>query len=70
MNKHTTNRLPVLRAEKRLTQTDVAKKLGQATKFRYWQIENEQTEPTKDELRKLARIFGVSETEIFPERAA
>lgn len=70
MNRHITNRLPVLRAEKRLTQTDVAKKLGLATKFRYWQIENEQTTPTPAELRKLSRIFGASEAEMFPQRAA
>jgi transcriptional regulator with XRE-family HTH domain len=62
--------LPLLRAEKRLTQTDVAKKLGLASKFRYWQIENEQTEPTDDEIQKLTHIFGVTEGEIFPQRAA
>lgn len=70
MNRKTSNRLRVLRAEKRLTQYDVAKKLGLSTKFRYWQIENEEVEPTADELKKLTRLFGATEAEIFPQRAA
>ena len=65
-----TNRLRVLRAERRWTQLDVAKRLGYPTKFRYWQIENDQLTPTPKELRKLARIFEASETEMFPPKVA
>jgi transcriptional regulator with XRE-family HTH domain len=64
------NRLFVLRAERRWTQTDVAKRLGFPTKFRYWQIENEQAAPTPDELKKLSKIFGKAPGEIFPSMAA
>jgi transcriptional regulator with XRE-family HTH domain len=64
------NRLFLLRAERRLTQSDVARRLGYPTKFRYWQIENELTAPTPKERKKLARVFGVEETEIFPQVAA
>jgi DNA-binding XRE family transcriptional regulator len=70
MKRRTSNRLHVLRAEQRLTQTEVAHKLGLATKFRYWQIENEQVEPTKAELRKLSRIFKATAEEMFPPKAA
>lgn len=64
------NRLRVLRAERDWTQYEVASRMGLKTTFRYWQIEHEQTEPTEEERRKLARIFGVAEVDIFPQRAA
>ncbi len=70
MNRKTSIRLFVLRAERRWTQTDVAKRLGFPTKFRYWQIENEAIEPTPKERKKLARVFGVEEAAIFPSVAA
>lgn len=70
MKRTVTNRLFVLRAERRLTQTDVAKRLGFPTKFRYWEIENEKRVPTPKEVKKLARVFGVAEAEIFPQVAA
>ena len=70
MTRKISNRLRVLRAERDWTQYDVAVKLGQGSKFRYWQIENEQTEATESERKKLARIFGVTEADIFPQRAA
>jgi putative transcriptional regulator len=64
------NRLPVLRAERRWSQMDVARRLGFPTKFRYWQIENETITPTPKEVKKLAKIFGVAEDQVFPRRAA
>lgn len=70
MKRKVTNRLFLLRAERRLTQTDVAKRLGFPTKFRYWEIENEKRTPTPTELRKLSRVFGVPEADIFPQVAA
>jgi transcriptional regulator with XRE-family HTH domain len=56
----------VLRANHRWTQTDVAHRMGMATYYRYWQIENDVRIPTFKERAKLARIFGVREWEIFP----
>lgn len=63
---HTTNRLRMLRAAKRLSQTEVAHRLGFPTKFRLWAIENELQQPTDKERKKLAKIFGCSESDIFP----
>jgi transcriptional regulator with XRE-family HTH domain len=66
----TRNRLKVLRAERGLVQYDVAERLG-VNINRYWQIENDRTDPTADELKKLIRIFGVTSAEdIFPKVAA
>jgi transcriptional regulator with XRE-family HTH domain len=59
----------VLRAERRLVQYDIAEKLGIGIN-RYWQIENERTTATPEERKKLARIFGVPESAIFPQVAA
>lgn len=70
MIRKTSNRLRVLRAERRWTQYDVAEKLGQGSKYRYWQIENDQVEATPQERKKLARVFGVDEADIFPQVAA
>lgn len=69
MIRKTRNRLKVLRAERGLVQYDVAEKLGVGIN-RYWQIENDRTDPTPDELRKLTRLFGCAETDIFPKVAA
>lgn len=70
MKRRVTNRLFVLRAERRLTQTDVSRRLGFPTKFRYWEIENEKRSATPAERKKLARVFGVDESVIFPQAAA
>jgi transcriptional regulator with XRE-family HTH domain len=64
--RHTKNRLRLLRLIRRWSQEDVAFKLGYRSKFRYWQIENDQIRATKRERTKLAKIFRVSEVEIFP----
>ncbi len=69
MIRKTRNRLKVLRAERGLVQYDVAEKLGVGIN-RYWQIENDRTDPTPDELKKLTRLFGCDEPDIFPKVAA
>ena len=61
-----TNRLRLLRADRRWSQSAVAKRLGHNTKFRYWQIENEEVFPTDDERHKLAAMFDVPDEFIFP----
>lgn len=47
---------------------EVAERLGIGVN-RYWKIENGHTVPEESERRKLTRIFGVSESEIFPPEA-
>jgi len=66
----TTNRLRVLRAERRWTQEEVAYRMGLGSKFHYWQIENEEVAPTDKERKKLARIFNATEAAIWPTRHA
>jgi transcriptional regulator with XRE-family HTH domain len=70
VNRNVLNRLRVLRAERGFTQTDVARRLGYPTKFRYWEIENDRRVATPKELRKLERILGAPVAEMFPQRAA
>jgi transcriptional regulator with XRE-family HTH domain len=62
----THNNLKVLRAARGWTQGDVAERLGLPSRYRYWQVENEEIEPTKRELKKLCRIFRCTPEEIFP----
>jgi len=62
-----TNRLRVLRAGRRWTQDDLAKRMGFQSKFRIWELENETgAEPSVEEKRQLARIFGCRQGQIFP----
>lgn len=63
------NRLPVLRAERAVKQTDVAHAAG-ISPNRYWRIENGETEPTDQERVDLAKVLGVSQAAIWPNRAA
>jgi len=63
------NRLRVLRAEHRLTQMALARRIRVGT-YRYWQIENGYTKPTDDERAALAKAFKVEEADVFPEAAA
>lgn len=64
-----TNRLRVLRAERRISQMDAAAHLGMS-RDRFWKIENGFIEPTEDEERALARLFKVQLEEIFPDAVA
>jgi transcriptional regulator with XRE-family HTH domain len=66
MNK---NRLRVLRAEHRLTQMAVARRIRIGT-YRYWQIENGYAQATSDERAALAKVFKVNPQEVFPEAVA
>lgn len=63
---HTTNRLRVFRASRRWSQTDVALRMGFESRYRYWQIENEEIEPTARERAKLAKLFRCRDVDIFP----
>ncbi len=60
-----TNRLRVLRAERRLSQMDAADKARMGVN-RYWRIENGYADATADERAALARVFGVLESDVFP----
>lgn len=62
-------RLKVLRAERDVTQSKVARLAG-LSPARYWQIENgEGSEPGPDERNAVAAALGVKVTEIqWPER--
>jgi transcriptional regulator with XRE-family HTH domain len=60
------NRLKVLRAEKNLSQLDLAIK-ARIKEYRYWRIENGYVIPTDDERDGLARALKVDVPEAFPE---
>lgn len=60
------NRLKVLRADKGLSQLDTAIKIG-IGRDRYWYIENGYKEATQEERTALAELFGVAETDVFPQ---
>lgn len=61
------NRLRVFRAERGFSQLDTARLIG-ISRDRLWRIENGYLDATEDERAGLARIFGVSETDLFPAR--
>lgn len=60
-----TNRLHVVRAERRITQTDLARKIKMG-RYRYWQIENRYITPTPEEKERLATALKVTVEDIFP----
>ncbi len=60
-----TNRLRVARAERRVNQRACAAVIGSGLD-RYWRIENEYAEPTKDEQKALAKFLGKSVSDLFP----
>lgn len=62
------NQLPVLRAARKVKQTVVAESAG-ISPNRYWRIENGETEPTDDERATLAKVLGVTQSDIWPNRA-
>lgn len=66
---HPPNRLRVMRAETRLSQEALARKM-RASQTRVCLIENGHQEPTPAELAKLAKIFNRPIQEIFPSVAA
>lgn len=59
-------RLRVLRAERGLSQRDTALKAKLALD-RYWRIENGYASARPEERDRLARVFEVAVTDVFPE---
>jgi transcriptional regulator with XRE-family HTH domain len=61
-------RLRVLRADRELTQSQLARRAG-LNVTRYWQIENgEGLPPTKDERAAIAKVLGITPQAIaWPE---
>ena len=57
------NRLKVLRAECRITQLDLALKVG-LSRDQYWHIENGYTAPRAVDRRRLAKALRVTEAEL------
>lgn len=58
-------RFRVLRAERDLTQPEVAVKADIGF-GRYLQIEHGHVEPSDEELKRLARVLGVEPTQVLP----
>ncbi len=69
MAKRETNRLRVIRAEKRITQLDTAAKANMGM-TRFWKIENGYIDPTPADRAAIAKALKVSEAEVFPEAVA
>jgi transcriptional regulator with XRE-family HTH domain len=62
------NRLRVLRAERRLTQNDVAGKLG-ISQASYWQIETGLREPDAKTQTRIAKALRVTVADLLPQEA-
>lgn len=60
------NTLRVRRAERRVSQLDLAVQLGMSPN-RFWRIENGYALPTEAERAAIAQALGVPESEIWPE---
>lgn len=63
-----TNTLRVRRAERSLSQIELARTAG-IERNRYWTIEKGYSAPRPEERAALASALGVTETEIWPELA-
>lgn len=63
MGRATKQRLKVLRAERDLTQLDLALK-AEISHNRYWHIENGYKLPTVDEVERLAKALGITKSEM------
>jgi len=63
------NRLRVIRADKGVSQLDVAMKAG-VKEYRYWRIENRYVIPTDDERDAIAKALKVSVADVFPDSVA
>lgn len=66
---HLSNRLRVFRADRGFTQWETAD-LAHVSRYRFWRIEKGDLEPTDEERRAIARVFGVPVAELFPGVAA
>lgn len=60
----TTNRMRVLRAERRMSQADLSRK-ARINKTRISFLENGHFEPSSQEKKRIARAFGVTVSEVF-----
>lgn len=63
------NTLRVRRAERRVTQREVAQAMGVEV-TRFWAIENGHKDPTSEERAALARVLETTEDKLFPQLAA
>jgi transcriptional regulator with XRE-family HTH domain len=64
------NRLRVLRAEREISQDDLAIRAG-VSRNRYWRIEKGYDPPTESERSKLAKALRVDESALgFPDQQA
>lgn len=63
------NELRVLRAARRITQRDVARRAKMPT-GRYWEIENGYRAPSTSEQNAIARALRADVTAAFPEAVA
>ena len=61
-----TNTLRVRRAERGLSQIDLARAAG-LERNRYWTIEKGYSQPRAEERAALASALGITEAEIWPE---
>lgn len=60
------NRLRVLRAEKKLSQLDVATHTD-IKEYRYWRIENGYEIPSEDERARIAKALDVEVSALEPQ---
>ena len=60
-----TNRLRVFRAERRLSQMELARRSRVSTN-RIWRFENGYAEATSDEQARLAKVLRIEVSELFP----
>lgn len=67
--KNLTKRLRVLRAERDITQRDLALKVGMSIQ-RYWEIENGYRKADESEQSSIARVLKADRTNIFDDGAA
>jgi len=67
--KAVSRRLKVLRADKDITQRDVARKANMPL-LRYWEIENGYREPDDSEKARIAGVLGATADEVFGEAVA
>lgn len=67
--KNIPNRLRVLRAERRVSQHEVARAL-KCSQSRVSLLENGFAPPTDSDIKRLCRLLGVERSDIFPQVAA
>jgi transcriptional regulator with XRE-family HTH domain len=66
--KAVTKRLRVIRAERNLTQMKVAFR-AKIHINHYWRIENGWTHPSPDEQERIAKVFDLPVSDVFPTKS-